>query len=776
MEYLDFELEIGPGQGREYPLAVVRSPAGEARGTMRFPYDELALQNRLKDLQIVLLRSGGALRKVLSPEEQAVQDFGRDLFDALLSGEIRSRYDVSLQEAKRQGKGLRLKLRIQPPELAALPWEFLYDPRQAEYLCLSRHTPIVRYLELPQPIQPLTVTPPLRILGMVASPRDLPPLDVGREKQRVEEALKDLRAKGMVDLTWLDGQTWRDLQRALRGGPWHIFHFIGHGDFDRSRDEGFIALADEQGYSHHFYATELARLLANHFPLRLVLLNSCKGALGSERDIFSSTASILVRRGIPAVLAMQYEITDRAAIEFARAFYEALADGLPVDAAVVEARIAVSLGVTNTVEWGTPVLYMRSPDGGLFQMQAATEHVARAQQEAEKRVRQKAKKVAVPEVVQVIPSVVSKPIGINARKWCELLPLPGRRLLSSLAFSPDTRFLSANSAHSIIKGTEITEVEEEVCLWDMQTQKLVWTTRAHKLRLAAGSTIVFSPVNDHLLVSGKHVYAQIATHGYVDVRPVFLILHVSDGRRLREIEVARSGEIRDMAFLPNGSFLVLAGYTGGLLQGPEEPMLYYYSVKDYKRIQDLKPQRWHSNRIESIAISPDGRWLATGGGISLSSPPDEDGYFYTDPRIFLWDLQTGKVIRRLLGHTGAIQSLAFSLDSTLLVSVGRTAPPYTIKDDSVRVWNIPTGEPVQVVQAKKPRDCAFLPDSRHVVFATANIVRIINVLDGKDVLTLEHPGEIWALALAPDGITLAISVKLSQEETDSVWIWRLEGI
>jgi hypothetical protein len=65
---------------------------------------------------------------VLSAEEQAVQDFGRDLFDALLSGEIRSRYDVSLQEAKRQGKGLRLKLRIQPPQLAALPWEFLYDP------------------------------------------------------------------------------------------------------------------------------------------------------------------------------------------------------------------------------------------------------------------------------------------------------------------------------------------------------------------------------------------------------------------------------------------------------------------------------------------------------------------------------------------------------------------------------------------------------------------------------------------------------------------------
>jgi hypothetical protein len=61
---------------------------------------------------------------------------------------------------------------------------------------------------------------------------------------------------------------------------------------------------------------------------------------------------------------MQYEITDKAAIEFSRDFYEAVADGLPVDAAVTEARAAVS--VDSMLEWGTPVLYMRSPDGRLF--------------------------------------------------------------------------------------------------------------------------------------------------------------------------------------------------------------------------------------------------------------------------------------------------------------------------------------------------------------------------------------------------------------------------
>ena len=65
---------------------------------------------------------------------------------------------------------------------------------------------------------------------------------------------------------------------------------------------------------------------------------------------------------------MQYEITDRAAIELSHAFYEAIADGMPVDAAVGEARKAISLSIANSMEWGTPVLYMHSPDGVLFHL------------------------------------------------------------------------------------------------------------------------------------------------------------------------------------------------------------------------------------------------------------------------------------------------------------------------------------------------------------------------------------------------------------------------
>ena len=170
----------------------------------------------------------------------------------------------------------------------------------------------------------------------------------------------------MVELRWLTGQTRQDLLRALRDGPWHIFHFIGHGGFDLNADEGQIVLVDDEGKPDPRPATDLARLLDQQ-TLRLVVLNICEGAKGSEQDLFSSVAATLMRRNIPAVLAMQYDISDRAAIEFGRAFYETLADGLPIDTAVAEARKAI-LAVRGTFEWVTPVLHMRSPDGLLFEI------------------------------------------------------------------------------------------------------------------------------------------------------------------------------------------------------------------------------------------------------------------------------------------------------------------------------------------------------------------------------------------------------------------------
>jgi CubicO group peptidase (beta-lactamase class C family) len=352
-QYIDFDLDIGTGSGGVYPIRVLFSTAGESRGELRLPFEQTELQARLLALATL----------------SDAQEFGRALCDALLDGDIRSSYDISQRDAAQQGKGLRLKLRIQAPELAALPWEFLYDTRQSEFVCLSRSTPLVRYLELPLPFPPLGVEPPLRILGMTASPSDLPPLKVEAEQARVEQALASLRERGLVELVWLAGQTWRDLQGAMLAGPWHVFHFIGHGGFDATAGQGFVALADEDGATQRLGAPQLGRLLDDHMPLRLALLNACDGAKGSEQDMFASTAATLVARGLPAVVAMQNPISDRAAREFARSFYGVIAEGYPIDAALSEARKAMSMDPTT--EWATPVLFMRAPDGVLFSVSAS---------------------------------------------------------------------------------------------------------------------------------------------------------------------------------------------------------------------------------------------------------------------------------------------------------------------------------------------------------------------------------------------------------------------
>ena len=353
----DFDLEIGPGDGTNYPVAVLNSPSGQARASMVFPFaGPDALEAELAAIEDAVLGTGGAAAN------QRVQNFGARLFHALFTDEIRTVYDRSQQATAAAGEGLRIKLRVNAPDLATVPWEFLFDPRPAEFVALSRHTPIVRYLELPLGDPDLAVKPPIRVLGLIANPAGVPTLDIEREQRKLTQALQPLGDK--VELVWLPGQTVQDLQAALQGGPWHVFHFVGHAAADGGSGEGVLLLADEQGNPDPLTATQLGRLLADQRTLRLVVLNACQGAKGNEQSLFSSLAASLVRRGLPAVLAMQYDISDQAAVEFTGSFYGALAANLPIDAASSEGRKAIAS--LDTAEWGTPLLIMRAPDGVIW--------------------------------------------------------------------------------------------------------------------------------------------------------------------------------------------------------------------------------------------------------------------------------------------------------------------------------------------------------------------------------------------------------------------------
>jgi hypothetical protein len=368
MQYVDFELKIERGSDG-YVARVLRSPAGEASCAFTLPFSE----DRLDLLVLKLGRVRRGTRSLYSEETEAARELGGKLFESVFGGEIRGTLRSSLDQAGRgDDTGLRLKLRLQDvPELADLPWEFLFDASLDRFFAQSNQTPIVRYLEMPERIKPLAVRLPLQILAMISSPLDpnYARLDVEREEAMLRQALGPLLKDGRVRIDWMEDATLANLQRRLRGGEYHIFHFIGHGGFDKATEEGVLLLEDEQDRGWPAGARRIGTLLHDHRSLRLAVLNACEGARNSRQDPFGGVATTLVRAGVPAVVAMQFEITDGAAITFAGEFYTALAEGYPVDAAVAEARKAV-YAQPNDVEWGTPVLYLRAPDGVLFDVQA----------------------------------------------------------------------------------------------------------------------------------------------------------------------------------------------------------------------------------------------------------------------------------------------------------------------------------------------------------------------------------------------------------------------
>ena len=297
------------------------------------------------------------------------RDFGQRLYAAAFAGAVGTCLRRSLDKTQAQGQGLRIRLRLDQgvPELADLPWEYLFPADLNRFLALSDETPLVRYLEVAEGVQPLRVTPPLTLLAIIANPSDVPPLAVEEEWRRLQTALAELQARRVIRLERLSPATWPALQARLRQGDVHILHFVGHGLFDSKAGTGGLIFEDAAGRADEVSAETLAMLLHDHAALRLIFLNACEGARSGRRDSFAGIAQHLVRGGLPAVLAMQFPVSDDAAIALAQVFYQALADGYPADAALSEARKAIAAH-GNPLEWATPVLFSRSDDNRLIEL------------------------------------------------------------------------------------------------------------------------------------------------------------------------------------------------------------------------------------------------------------------------------------------------------------------------------------------------------------------------------------------------------------------------
>jgi streptogramin lyase len=341
---------------------VVRATSCE--GEAHAPFELPLSRDRIDFLVLKAAFPRRGRRRLESSALTEMTELGDSLFKALCPDEVRDLYRTARASADARDHGLRMKLALTDvPELMTLPWEFLYD--DPSFLSISQLTPIVRYLDLPRTRPVRELEPPLRILALVSSPVDAVELDVARERTNLEEALGELSAQGAVELRWLERATLPALLEELRSGEFHIFHYIGHGAFRPEAQDGVLVLEDEDQRAHAVSSRRLGAILQDHRSLRLAVLNACEGARTSEDDPFAGVAATLIQQGIPAVIAMQFEITDRAAILFAQHLYDSLAAALPIDAALAEARKAIWAD-DNDVEWATPVLFMRVADGRLF--------------------------------------------------------------------------------------------------------------------------------------------------------------------------------------------------------------------------------------------------------------------------------------------------------------------------------------------------------------------------------------------------------------------------
>ncbi len=362
MPYLNFAVEVAALPNDQYRISV-QSPVGEASADAASPFTPQEIANYLAVL-------GGETKVSREERLRVAREFGGRLFNFLLgsSTTISNAYFASLREAA-NAEGLRLRLTVdQAGVLSQLPWEYLRDPSN-DFLALSRRTPIVRYTPQLDVRPPATISLPLRVLVMISAPQGLPELDVEGEWQRLQAATAPLQARGLIALERLDTATLIALQHRLRAEEYHIFHYIGHSDYDAQTQQGVIVFENEQDNTRPqlITAAELSRELAEESTVRLVVLNSCQSARRPNTDAFAGISSAIVTRGIPAVVAMQFAISDGAATAFADEFYRALAELLPLDAAVSEARRAIANRLRNN-EWATPVLYLRADSGVLFRI------------------------------------------------------------------------------------------------------------------------------------------------------------------------------------------------------------------------------------------------------------------------------------------------------------------------------------------------------------------------------------------------------------------------
>jgi hypothetical protein len=368
--YREVHLRFTQNGPESYRVAL-SSPIGDASATTPLRLTESLPRELRGQISEALLQS----RSCDASIDGALARLGEELYEAIFPpGRVRDVLTASLGvllSSEEQQVRLRLFLHFDPCDsklawLAEFPWEVLRIPHVSptSHAALDNRLSIVRSLDVTQPLQPRTIVRPLRVLLVRAGARGHGGLRFESEQESITDALFNISG---VQCEFLDMPTRQDLRRKLRDFDPHVLHFMGHGKVDEDTGSGCVYLRDENGDPDPLRAQDVTELFGGLSALRLVVLNACQSAHGTlSVNGYGSVAGALVSRGVAAVIAMQFAISDGAARAFTAEFYTRLAKGALIDDAVTEGRLAMRSKVPDSFEWCTPALYMRVGAAGVL--------------------------------------------------------------------------------------------------------------------------------------------------------------------------------------------------------------------------------------------------------------------------------------------------------------------------------------------------------------------------------------------------------------------------
>ena len=319
-----------------------------------------------------------------------------------------------------------------------------------------------------------------------------------------------------------------------------------------------------------------------------------------------------------------------------------------------------------------------------------------------------------------------------------------QRGVESVAFSPDGKMLAA--------GTESSTVN----LWDAENGQNLVTFKGHEFRVfsvafSSDGKTVASGAEDNTIklwdVKTKQNIATLTGHKKVILSVAFSpdgrilasgsaddtvkLWHVETGQNLHTFKssdkIFHGDRVFSVAFSPGGKIVAGGSYFG----------INFWNIETGEEVSVLKGSA--AVRFGAIAFSPDGATLASAS---------VDRFGGTSGTVMLWDVETGKDLATLHGHTERISAVAFSPDGTTLASA--------LRGGMIKLWNVKTGENIHTYRGGS-YSVIFSPDAKTLASAGGSSIKLWEVAKHKNISTIPTRREALnkALAFSPDSQGLA---------------------